>query len=790
MPPPQTIGPYEIIDEVGRGGFAVVYRARHTKMAREVALKVIFDNHANDPAFVERFRQEAQTAAGLRHRRLVTLYEFGELEGRLYLAMELIPGPSLRDLLAERGPLPLAEALPLLTQLAEALDYLHSRQLVHRDLKPANVLLEGEHPRWQVTLADFGLVRSLEHSTHFTQTGSSLGTPAYFAPEQAASEKWGEISPLTDVYALGVLTFEMLLGRLPFEGDGLALIRAHADDEPVIPLDQVTELGDDLVQLLQQALAKPTEERFASARALAVALRSLAEQREATKKRQAELDDLLIQAKSAHKKVDWLEVQRLCVAIMQRDPAQPDALKMMLEATTGLQQAGEAEARRRERLRRYQNGAEAVQEECWDEAIAALEAVVIEDPDFKDAAELLDTARAEQLRDEAHNKAIAHDEAGRWPEACHLWLQVLDGRLDYKKGDALRRLLTALKNMLPQLENTRRGFYQQRRELKQSRQALVLYDRLAVALAASDWTAVIAAGEELLTLSGHLPQVERWLVQARSELDRKTMIETDMIVYQELPDWLSDANETQEFDPDTETENTKTPIEKAESAIITPKTKIWHKDGKKMEYVPAGEFLFGDGKERKDLPEFWIDKTPVTNAEYKRFLEANPNHPVPNINEGWAKPYNWDDKTRTYPEGRADHPVVLVSWQDAQSYAQWANKRLPTEEEWEKAARGTDGRNYPWGHITSSIKRCNMYRNEGGTTPVGYYSPQGDSPYGVVDMVGNVWEWTDSVYGGLGKVLRGGAWDSKSVSHQRISIRQGNLEGVRNNNLGFRCLIS
>ena len=196
----RRIGKYEILDELGRGGFAVVYRARDALMGREVALKVISGPLAQDREFMEHFQQEARVAASLNHSNIVPVHEFGEADGALYLAMALIgQGRTLRDLLAERGPLPLASELPILAQLADALDYLHQHEppLVHRDVKPANLLLEPRGERscispseshvspsescfsssevWAV-LTDFGLVRSLQASTKLTRSGTALSS--------------------------------------------------------------------------------------------------------------------------------------------------------------------------------------------------------------------------------------------------------------------------------------------------------------------------------------------------------------------------------------------------------------------------------------------------------------------------------------------------------------------------------------------------------------------------------------------------------------------------------------
>jgi formylglycine-generating enzyme required for sulfatase activity len=219
-------------------------------------------------------------------------------------------------------------------------------------------------------------------------------------------------------------------------------------------------------------------------------------------------------------------------------------------------------------------------------------------------------------------------------------------------------------------------------------------------------------------------------------------------------------------------------------------TTIWEKTGKEMMRIPAGQFLFGEEKEERELPEFWIDRTPVTHAEYKQFLEANPGYPVPFATEGWAQPYNWDRQTRSFPPGKANHPVVLVAWYDVEAYAEWAGTRLPTEEEWEKAARGTDGRKYPWGRWERGV--CNTYEvGIGTTTPVGQYSPAGDSPYGCVDMAGNVWEWTASKWepGSERRVLRGGAFDLYRV-HVRCAYRDWDLPGNLNRNGGFRVVVA
>ena len=200
-----------------------------------------------------------------------------------------------------------------------------------------------------------------------------------------------------------------------------------------------------------------------------------------------------------------------------------------------------------------------------------------------------------------------------------------------------------------------------------------------------------------------------------------------------------------------------------------------------MILIPARDFLMGDEKHSVHVDAFYIDKYPVTNAEYAKFVEATGHPPPP----------NWEEKGGTYPPDMANHPVVFVNWFDAQDYAAWAGKRLLTETEWEKAARGTDGRVYPWGDWFDKAM-CNASEaGIGGTTPVGKYSPFGDSPYRVCDMAGNVWEWTatDWTSGSSSKVQRGGSFVNRG-SYARCAYRYLGVPEPRNPNVGFRCGMS
>ena len=224
----------------------------------------------------------------------------------------------------------------------------------------------------------------------------------------------------------------------------------------------------------------------------------------------------------------------------------------------------------------------------------------------------------------------------------------------------------------------------------------------------------------------------------------------------------------------------------------------WGKDGKEMVHVPEGTFLYGDDKQEISLTEFWIDRIPVTNREFACFVEAT-GYKTTAEKSGLGCAFTgnkWEDVPGAdwcHPGGpnisiqdKGEHPVVQVSWDDAVAYARWAGKRLPTEEEWEKAARGTDGRMYPWGHQEPTGILCNFDMNENGTTPAGKFSPQGDSPYGCVDMAGNVWEWTASEGEHGTKILRGGGWSHPAWTVQS-STPSPHEPNERYDTDGFRC---
>lgn len=268
LQPDTAFGPYRILAPLGRGGMAAVYEAHEPSLDRRVALKVLPAEFLHDPAFADRFRQEARVAAKLEHPHIVPIHAYGIEGGRPWMAMRLVTGGSLAERV-RRCPLSPAETASVLRDVAAALDYAHARGVVHRDVKPANVLLDEAGRAY---LADFGIARMLEGSSVATATGLIQGTPSYMAPEQAMGAK---VDRLADVYALGVVAFECLTGRVPYTGTTpVAILMKHVQDP--VPEPAAAEVAPVLTAVLRRCLAKTPADRWPTAGAFSAALEAAA----------------------------------------------------------------------------------------------------------------------------------------------------------------------------------------------------------------------------------------------------------------------------------------------------------------------------------------------------------------------------------------------------------------------------------------------------------------------------------------------------------------------------------
>lgn len=271
----QQIAGYRIEEEIGRGGMAVVYRARDLRLERTVALKLLAPELARNDTFRRRFTHESRAAAAIDHPHIVPVFEAGETDGVLYIAMRYVVGSDLRHLLDREGPLPPATTLRVAAQVASALDAAHDHGLVHRDVKPGNILVargtDSDHPE-HAYLTDFGLTKKSLSLTGFTTVGQFVGTLDYVAPEQISGRP---VDARCDVYGFACVVYEILAGHPPFRrDDDMALLWAHQYDEAPPLTEARPDLDPQVDPVLAKALAKSPDDRYPSCLAFVAALRA------------------------------------------------------------------------------------------------------------------------------------------------------------------------------------------------------------------------------------------------------------------------------------------------------------------------------------------------------------------------------------------------------------------------------------------------------------------------------------------------------------------------------------
>ncbi len=762
---------YRIEQFIGAGAFAEVYLAAHLALNARYALKILRKDAGigstlfND--YVQRFRLEAQLGAALKSPYIVQVHDFEELDDLLILRMDYAPGGSLQQRLdAVRRklapPIPIDEAVRITREVALGLAALHEMDAVHRDVKPSNILFAEDG---RAMLADLGLAQvpgGPSMRSQLSQAAPHPGTPDYMSPEQLGSH--AALPPSSDVYALGRVLFEMLTGR------------QHRAVKPGTPVTKLRpDTPDWLASLLSRMLADDPRQRPWDGAEVAALLQegeTRAREEEATRKR-AEEERKRREREAAEK-------------------AQKEAEARVREEATARERAEEERRHREkeeaERRRREREAAEKARQE----------------------------AEAQRQR-EAERKRVA---GGEW--------RVAGEEGGGSKGGAGKEQTDG--------GGSKKGLW------------AVLAGVAAVVLIGLFFTLGGQGGEKDTTpvpLATATPTPQTAAEKVETPPTPTPMPPTNT----PIPPTATPV-------PPTDTPPPAPPLD-------IGSTMISEKDGMEMVYVPAGEFLMGStssqvqdivrqcveaGEKQDDcerwfgdetpqhtvyLDAFWIDKTEVTNAMFAKFVESEA-YQTTAEKEGCGWVYlpdkkDWDCISGAdwrHPRGPDSdlsgldaHPVVLVSWFDAKAYCEWVGKRLPTEAEWEKAARGTDGRTYPWGNEwdVHTTKRLNFADKNADldwsdreaddgyqyTAPVGSY-PAGASPYGALDMAGNVWEWVADWYdanyyatspsrnptgphSGDVRVLRGGSWHDIQ-DDVRSAPRYGYDPDLRGDDSGFRCV--
>ncbi len=653
-------GRYRIDSRVGQGGMAEVYRVWDVKRSVYLALKLLPPDLAQDSTFLHRFQKEARVLEVLQHPNIVRYYGLEQDDVLAFMLMDFIDGATLRtEIFRRKAPFSMEAIQQFFQPICAALYFAHNQGVVHCDMKPANVLIDRSG---RVYVSDFGIARLTESAT---VTFSTPGTPAYMSPEQCRATE--ELDGRTDVYALGVMLFELATGgERPFAGDTKATTGSagerirwqHLNEPPPSPRQFNPSLSPALEQIILRCLAKSPRERYPTSMALAQALSGVS---------------------------GGVPTSRY---VLQNIPGQTGRGAGATAGPTGGTQP-QVTGGRSQALRQRQTLAFLV--------MAGLGLLV--------------------------------------------GLGIIFGLASGARPAA--RTLTP-------------------------------------------WVAVVAAATPTPWISPtSAALMPTPYPPTRTPLPTATALPTVAA---------------------TTAEPTLTPV--PATATVTPfppggATQIARKDGMVLLYIPGAE---------AHLPGCWIDKTEVTNALFGQFVKAT-NYVTEVEQDGrgavwtgntWAKVRGADWRHPRGPASRLNgldqHPVVQVSWNDAQAYCQWAGRRLPTEAEWERAAQGTDQRWYPWGNMPPTGSRANFAdRNfpadwsdktaDDGyefTAPAGNY-PAGASPYGALDMAGNVWEWVDAMSAGY-PVVKGGGWFSEPNAlgvKGRSTLQQGQMPW--GDFVGFRC---
>jgi len=722
-------GRYRLIRKIGEGGMGSIYRAVHTENLRICAIKLMTSlSHGNDDA-IARFKREARNSVRIDSAHAVTVYDSGQTdEGLLYLAMEFIDGKPLSRVIAEQRVLPIERVIHMTNQIAEALAAAHALPMIHRDLKPDNIMITRKGANTDfVKVLDFGIAKALADpgGDNLTKTGFVLGTPVYMSPEQLLGE---ELDPRSDIYSLAIIVYEMLSGRLPFEGDNpQAVMMKRVMSEPIRLRAVAPSLSESVERAVMAGLERNRDSRTPTVEAFA-----------------SELSRVLY---SGTQIMGGVVTGPLTPPGEGRTTSQWGGPQTRVDSSPAF--TGQAESAGSTSTPRGGDN-------TWapTELTAAAtqpqrpeprppQTRVASDPVFAAPATVRDLP-AGALADQVVTKPGRR--GAKW-----VWL-----------GGVLALAVIAA----------------------------ILF--IALRLGAS------ASSGFVLVVRGAPPGSQVFI----NNVPREAVTADGAIKVSGLDPGQVNVRVSHEGFADFMTTLTGSKGETQNCDAQLLPTAIDY--GGAMVAVPAGEFEMGDDNHEADerplhketLPSYYIDKYEVTNGQYKEFCDAT---------------------RRTYPQnlpfdpnyftGKPNYPVLGATFEDALAYASWAGKRLPTEQEWEKAASWDPAahrkRLYPWGDEFTA-DRANIATGN----PVPAIQATGDvSFYGVLHMAGNAPEWVnapykpyegnktpDPDYNKDERVMRGSTFHQASTSNEARTSYRNHLPRVFPQGLkapvGIRCVVA
>ncbi len=833
-------GRYHLERRLGQGGMGIVYKARHIFLKTQHAIKIILpDLVGNDPNLVTRFRQEALAAAAIRHQNIIAVTDFGVVRGTMpFLVMEFVQGQSLQEILAEEGAIGPVRAFELMQPICAGIAAAHRQGIVHRDLKPLNVMIQAGMPIAEGTkILDFGLAKiksgELLGSFIAAQTTGLMGSPFYMAPEQ-----WSDEPPdsRADIYSIGVMLFQMLAGDVPFKANAIpAIMKKHLTEEVPTFSSRGVSVPPQIEAVVRHALEKEPQFRTASAEEFLKELRDAMEAASAVLKTtgDAQADpfktistapppqptrapsyvrptsELVAAAISSSSLHDEAEKLRLAREELRREEenrrlAEQEAARQRLQ-----------EEQRRETERQQQLKAQQEKEKQEAEKLAAEEKHKAEEQrKAEEQQRQLRLAEEEKRKAEEQRK---QDEERLREEAQQARLQ--EAREEARREEAARNEKARREEQQRRDEQARRDEEQRRGEEQKRIEELVAQRTKAIEEKLTELNSSLP-GSSTAVIDPEATHIPSPATQARP-VGATTMTENSYPSLIGQPPVTSKKNllpyaiaalivillvgggiGAWVFWPRT----TPTPAGPSKLPPEKPNEPPPNRVTFTPEFIniPGGTFQMGrNGATVAELPvhsvtvkPFVIDKTEVTNYEYAEFVQAT----------GHEAPSHWVGNKPI--QGQELLPVTFVSYHDAVAFADWRSKRdgvkwrLPSEEEWEYAARGGDRDNiYPWGNNWSDENA--VTKSSGATMPKQVGSaPTDKTRWGALDMMGNVYEWTSTkanYYPGSARQIEGeqknwyvvrGASFSTAMDPKPISATRRDWfnENTKVSVLGFRLV--
>ena len=798
----KTLGQFQIIEELGKGGMATVYKAYQPNLQRHVAIKVLSPKLTDDIDLVKRFLREARSAAALHHPNVIVIHDVGSEGDIHYISTEYVEGMTLAALLEQAGALPQKRVLRIVRQIADALDYAHSRGMIHRDIKPSNIMVDparNDH----VTLMDFGLVQ-ITGGSRLTRTGFIMGTPDYMSPEQAQGDA---IDHRTDIYSLGVTVYHMLTGEVPFEKPTPhAVLIAHIMEEP--PFLTLREgIAPEIDAVVRRSMAKNPNDRHEwsgdMVNDLEVAMSSPVSSMAGAVSQPGAVADASARVPPASGQTPpagGIPESQVPLAYGQMPPG---------TATPELQTPAA--------YRQTPPGGVTPYPQTPPAYGQMPPATANPGPQTPAAYGQTPPGGVTPYPQVPPSAVVAPAPRGKW-----IWPTVALGALVLLAIVVVAGLLV----VAPLLRQSR---------ISSGTPTLTGTATPVLNLAMLTPTPTVTSSPTPTMPPTATPVATATVSPTPTVPSTATPLPTPTVILSPTLTLTVPPTSTPAATP-VRTTATPTPNP---GIGVTP---VSDQDGMVMAYVPAGTFLMGstdadqnaEGDEKPQhsvyLDAFYISQYPVTNEQFSRFVAATGYRTdAAKAGSGWiwtegawklvaGAEWRHPGGTGSSIMDKMDHPVVQVTWNDANAYCLWAGKRLPTEAEWEKAARGTDGQSYPWGNSAPDGQKLNFcdanceidwrdasvddgYMN---TSPVGHYEA-GKSPYGVYDMAGNVWEWVADWYqddsyrqapernpkgpdSGDKRVTRGGSWYNLPWLG-RAAFRTGLAPDVRDYSIGFRCVL-